>query len=632
MVADTLADATNELWCIVFSWSHSSQQRTLTNTVYLNGQRQKDLSSKAVSINKLFSVPISAPQSSEAQHNTNTVQSAVWRFTRDTLASELIYFAEYEDGLLVANDLVTLRRLSGSQQANVQWLLNFFTFSDDFSDDTPFLGIEAIPSLACLIVDAQGHRLQRNTLPSAMATTQNSVHDMTTWDREQWVAEWRKRTHAAVQQSVVDISGDANVETSAETSIDKVAIMLSSGIDSAGIAAHLAALEKPLTIKAFSWRFPNHSQADESAAVQALVKHLQLSAEVDLHFVDIKQSDCFADIETWPVNLHVPHFNAMRRLKHRLYESAAEQGCTVLLNGHMGDELCFVDRYILVELWRDNKMACIAQIMQLLKSSFLSVNSMSLIRQNSALRLLCKTGYQNIEQRWQRFMLKCKAVLINTPEKRRHKLASGSRSQPSQSPPQRLSAAARKLFVQQVSSGFFQRNEQNVLQQFELGLEQSLRSEQFALLLANSELNAMAAETAFTQSYHLERRHPYLNPELVDLALRTPAYWLSTLPQPKWIARQALAGLLPEKFLSRSRTGQLDALFNDGLAQNCAAIRQYLFREERQWPQFIDEKMVADVLDQQRWEHAPAVIVPCLGLERWLDEWRAVGLPVNIKL
>ena len=624
MVTDNLPSVADELWCIGFSWSED----TFTSKVYLNGQPQKDLSNQTISIAQLFSASSSFSSSTKAQNHTKP--SAAWQFTRNTLASELIYFAECEGDLFVANDLVTLRRLSGSQQANAQWLLNFFTFTDDFSDSTPFLGIEAIPALACLIVDAQGHRIQRNALSSASAAPQNSSQDKAMWSAKQWITEWRKRTQAAVQQSVMDLNVDRGVGSNVsldtedhtnsndQTPVIQVGIMLSSGIDSAGIAAHLAALDKPIVIKAFSWRFPNHSEADESVAVQELVNHLQLNAKIDLHFIDITHSDCFANIDTWPVNLHVPHLNAMRRLKHRLYELAAEQGCTVLLNGHMGDELCFVDRYILVELWRDNKRACLVQIIKLLKSSFGS------IRQNSALRLLGK-----------HFVQKLNAALKWSNKRRQSPASKHTQKRPKtppERPPERLSLAAQRLFLQQAAAGSLPQAENTVVQQLELGLNQSLRSEQFALLLANSELNAMASEVAFTKLYNIERRHPYLNPELIDLSLRVPAYWLSTFSQTKWIARQALIGMLPEKLLSRSRVGQLDALFNDGLTENCAEIRQYLFRDERQWPQFIDEKVVRDVLDQQDWERAPAILVPCLGLERWLDEWRAVGLPVIINL
>lgn len=154
------------------------------------------------------------------------------------------------------------------------------------------------------------------------------------------------------------------------------------------------------------------------------------------------------------------------------------------------------------------------------------------------------------------------------------------------------------------------------------------RSEQRGLLTANSELSAIATEKSFTGEYKFNRSHPYLNSELISLALSCPAYLLSTYEQTKWISRQALAGLLPATVLRSPRIGQLDILFEQGLEKNSDEIRQYLWRPERRWHEYIREECVLDVLENKRWEQAASIIVPCLGFERWLDEWRALDLPV----
>ena len=480
---------------------------------------------------------------------------SAWVVSRSHLESELVYFFSAKNGLVISNDIVWMRSLADTHQLNKKWLLNFFSFTDDFTDESPIQGISILPALGQMNITSQGFEIKRQSL------NQSNRKNTQAWTKEQWVEQWR----SCSQQSIV-----ASCQQH-----DDIAIMLSSGLDSGGIAAYLIDHEKtnsrPKKIKGFSWRFPNHSKADESEHIQALANHLGLQHE----FIDIDAAECFADIANWPVSLDAPYFNAMRRIKSKLYSTVAEQNFTVLLNGHIGDELCFVDRYVLAELWRDNKVAWWEELATVLRQKGLN------IRSDSSFRYWLKQRLNKAEKAF--------------------------------SAPSFLTDNAQVLY------------EKNAL---ELNVPANNRSEQFGLLTANSELAAIATEQVFTKPYAIDRYHPYLNQELISLALTCPAYLLSTHEQTKWISRQALSGLLPKTFLNRSRIGQLDELFEQGLEENMEAIRDYLWRSERRWPEFIREDAVQEVLDQRRWDKAASIVVPCLGFERWLDEWQKLDLPV----
>ena len=489
-----------------------------------------------------------------------------WFISRSHLESELVYFFAENNRLILSNDITQMRSLADAHQINKKWLLYFFSFTDNYTDESPFQGISILPALSQMSVNHNGYEITRQSL----LTNQSIRKKAGNWSTKEWIKQWQLCKKKAVENS--------------SQQSQSIAIMLSSGLDSGSIAAYLndqlKANDQPQRIKGFSWRFPNNATADESKHIQELVEHLG----IDHEFIDIEDADCFSDITTWPTSLETPHFNAMRRIKQTLYQTVKEQGFDVLLNGHIGDELCFVDRYVLAELWRDNKPAWLKEFFNTLMQTGWS------IRDDSSFRYCVK--------QW-----------LNKPER-------------DFSAPPSFSENAATLFQRY---GIGKRLDKALGKASAVGL----RAEQVGLLTANSELAAIASERAFTNRHAINRYHPYLNQELIALALVCPAYLLSTHKQTKWISRQALSGLLPDRFINRSRIGQLDELFAQGLEINADAIKDYLFRSERRWPEFIQEDIVSKVLDQQDWDKAPSIIVPCLGFERWLDEWRSTGMPIQ---
>lgn len=528
----------NHVWSLIVE---NVNQDKFNHSLYLNGLEQ--VTASFAEQNHNFGRHVAVTFDQETQ---------VWSVSRQQLESDLVYFFESKNGLVISNNLVRIRELSGLHELDKTWMLSFFSFTNDFSHASPIQGISILPPCSQLTVSNQGYHIDRQTVSARQDTQQ--------WSTARWIEEWQACNSNAILDSV------GNHES--------IAIMLSSGIDSGGIAAYLKQQykhkSKSPTIKGFSWRFPKHKQADESSYIQSLVKHLNLEHE----FIDIEDAQCFSDVSNWPVAIDAPYFNAMRHMKEKLYQTVDKQKIEVLLNGHIGDDLCFVDRYIIAELWKDNKRAWVKELANLLVKQGFS------IRKDSSFRYWLKQ-------------------MLGINDKKRL-------------PPSIFSSVAKIAYQNSFLGEVLSTN----------------RAEQFGMLTAPSELNAIATERAFTQAYGIERRHPYLHPELVSLALACPAYLLSTHQQTKWISRQALSPLLPQSLLNRQRVGQLDELFEQGLEQNVGEIKEYLFRSERRWPEFIREEVVVEILDKRLWNQVPLSVVSCLGFERWLDEWRAVGLPV----
>jgi len=102
----------------------------------------------------------------------------------------------------------------------------------------------------------------------------------------------------------------------------------------------------------------------------------------------------------------------------------------------------------------------------------------------------------------------------------------------------------------------------------------------------------LASESFYTGVYNIERRHPYLDEKLISLALACPAYLLSTPQHTKYLARKALKGMLPDNLIWSQRIGQLDSLFERGLTENKGHIKEFLFQENRLWPEFVQEEKV----------------------------------------
>ncbi len=492
----------------------------------------------------------------------SNLEQGSWFFYRSVLSGPPVFYYQKEDQLIIGTDLVQMRRLLPDLGIEQRWFSHFFAAQTPDTGQTPFAQIQSLPA---------GCAMQVNNDDVLVVDGRPKISVVSHESEQQWIDAWRTSTQDAVARSV---SGH-----------NKVAIMLSSGLDSGALAA-LLSQSKPDALEqfqAFCWRFPNHAQADESVYIEEITQYLKLP----VHYIDIAETQCFVDVDTWPVALQAPYFNAMRRMKHDLYQTVTERGFSVLLNGHYGDNLYYSDRYELAELWQEKQWGNFVSQLQ------------SIIGQKKH-----KAHLDPAVRYWVKQMLR----MADRP----------------QWIPDWLTDTAQDLLfsAKEVSSNNLMASGQDS------DHRSHHRPDQYQQLLAPSQFDGLATEYEFTQSYGLQRVHPYLDMRLFSLALSCRAWLLNQPGKTKYIMRQALQGLLPETSLRRSRVGQLDSLFIDGLNKHQDSIRDYLFRNERCWPQFVEQDRVRQVLDKQQWQYAASIIVPCLGYERWLDEWRQTGLPV----
>lgn len=125
---------------------------------------------------------------------------------------------------------------------------------------------------------------------------------------------------------------------------EKHGIMLSSGMDSASIAA-LAAARRDLDLAAFSWMLPGDA-ADETDRIRRLCRDLNLP----LFLYDGSDFAPFDQIDPLFLLPGTPFVNPFVRLNQSCYRVAADAGYRLLFNGNYADLLFKPSRHSFAEL------------------------------------------------------------------------------------------------------------------------------------------------------------------------------------------------------------------------------------------------------------------------------------------
>lgn len=478
--------------------------------------------------------------------------SRQWTIYRSPLRGSPVYYHQSEDLLLVGTDLLKICRHLKTLKLNRRWLASFFASRYLDGGHTPFESVSCLPAGSALQIDGDNIAVHRVYQPDSLDIELPKTE-------KQWAQTWLDSLDSAVSRSVSDVS--------------RIGIMLSSGLDSGGIASALA-FNKPRHIEqvqAFSWRFAQYPQADESKAIQMIADSLG----IPVHFIEVDDADCFAEPESWPVSLQAPYFNAMRRIKERLYRVAGQQGCEVLLNGHYGDNLYYSDQYEVSELWQHRQWLKLAQ-----QLSHIVRSRPGHFLKEPALRHWGKQllGVRGRGPWWPDWLDGSLQYEVDS-------------SSPANS---------------------------------------HKRPEHYQQMLNAGLLDGLASERELAGGFNLQRRHPYLDETLIALVLAAPAWLLNQPKGMKYLMRQALQDRLPEAVLSSPRVGQLDSVFYAGIQRHHREVGEYLLREQRSWPALLDEAFVQKVLAEQQWRYTASVLVPCLGFERWLDRWRELGISISV--
>jgi asparagine synthase (glutamine-hydrolysing) len=192
-------------------------------------------------------------------------------------------------------------------------------------DRTFFAGIEEVPPATCLALGTAGARAERYWAPSFCRQKGLSVAEAGEQARQQLVLAVKRRA----------TQGDAG------------AVLLSGGIDSAGVAgvaaAYLPRERRPQ--RAYSAVFPRYPEIDEGELIAAVAAHDGLEATA----IDVEPGGLLAAaapyIETWAAPPPTPNLSFLRPLLDR----AAADGVRVLYDGEGGDALFWYSAPLLAE-------------------------------------------------------------------------------------------------------------------------------------------------------------------------------------------------------------------------------------------------------------------------------------------
>ncbi len=348
---------------------------------------------------------------------------------------------------------------------------------------------------------------------------------------------------------------------------ERVGIMLSGGMDSGPLAAlaqrRLSNEDRILT--AYSWALPDYPGADESAEITACARYIGC----ELRLLPGSAEWPMRDLTTWPVNPNSPLANCFRRLKLVVYRTVATAGCRVILNGASGDNLYPHPGYHLLDKWCDRHLGFVL---------------------GELARIVRAGGVSGL---WR-----------DTAARRFGKHLLSWRDRPV-SPPAWLGTSARQRWR---DAGSLWPPE----------AADHARPDHYQSALGQWAADGVSEEAFFANRCGIERREPFHDPDLIDFMLSIPSDYCYRNGHTKWLARQAMEGLLPETIRWRPRGGLLTEFFDAGYGREHAALRRLLSASDVAWPAYVDHGWLMRALDAREPSETEKLLVwYCAAFELW---------------
>jgi len=345
-------------------------------------------------------------------------------------------------------------------------------------------------------------------------------------------------------------------------------IMLSSGMDSSTLAVLASRLLKKNgeRLRAYSWSLPHYPEADETEKVKILCRSL----DMDLTLLDVERDDPFSDLDHLALQPDIPFSNLYNRMLSRIYAEASKDGVEVLFNGNYGDELFPPSRALFTDILNDKRYELLIPTLR---------------------SLIGKVGYRNI--------LKHPAIRGFV----KHHLPFYRPAKARLHIPEWLSSEAKE----HRRTAIKKRDREN-----EEGYE--------IFVSALSKFNTDAGIVRYaTERFGIARIEPYRDASLLNYTLRLPAHMAFREGQMKYVAREAMRGLLPEAIRTQPRAGLLSRFALDSFMQNTEAVRERLFDDRDPWNTYVDEKWMQERLkDPEHIEEKELLIVwMCLNMAHW---------------
>jgi asparagine synthase (glutamine-hydrolysing) len=348
-------------------------------------------------------------------------------------------------------------------------------------------------------------------------------------------------------------------------------VMLSGGMDSGPVAIVADSLceARGRRLLPISWSLKQFPEADESIWVDQIAERLSHP----LVRMDGSSFLPFSQIDTSPVNPEAPGFNAFRPLIDASYTAAASHGCEVILNGNAGDEL--YPSYSL--LYRD----------------------------------------QIARREW-------RALITNLA---RTAQRSGPRALWHSKPLRTLlRASLRRVSASERPAPWLTANGQRNWTELEIWPPEASEHPfpEFAQQLYGRRMaSGRAIEHFQVCKLGIERRDPFHNEDLVAFMLNAPFSLTYRDHRTKWLMREAMRGLLPERIRVKRRTGLLTSFYQSGWEANRAEVEAFLFTTHREWQRWVKPGVVRQILTEpSQADRSAALVDRCIGYVNWLQHWQ----------
>lgn len=360
------------------------------------------------------------------------------------------------------------------------------------------------------------------------------------------------------------------------------AVLMSGGLDSTSVAAlaadELATSAPGARLRTLSWVFDDFVESDERRFMEAVV------AATGADPVWIRSDDGWPlrDGATWPMSVAAPYNAVYRRLRERAYGAARAGGARAVLTGEGGDHLFFGRADWLKDLLAERRFgAALAGIG----------------------RELALHGRDDLTR------VGLRSTLARAAGR-------GARPRPEA---EWLTPKARSLTG---GAGWGRWT----------GTASVRRPEQLAGLLDGRVAASIQVEAAVASRQEIELRRPYRDRRLVELALALPAHQLYRAGWAKWVARQAMRGILPETVRLRRWRSSLYPLARRGLVEReVARVRELLDSPGALWPEFVRSEWLREFFPSQveAGVDGPAALTAwqCVSLELWRGRVEALRVP-----
>ncbi len=320
----------------------------------------------------------------------------------------------------------------------------------------------------------------------------------------------------------------------------KYGIMLSSGMDSSTMAALVSRYlkEQGRELRAYSWTLPSYKKGDETEKI----KELCTALNIELTLFNGEDFSPFSNLDNLKLVPDVPFYKLYYSMISELYKTASEDGVNALLGGYYGDAIFPSRHTIFTDIARDRRFEL---LLPEWNSMVKDVGYINTIKKIPPLRALA------------RFLLPF-------------------RNRPAYSAPEWLSAKAKE-------------SRENVRRNNKYDGEQAYK--QFSFALSKTTISSGIGRYV-TEEFGIENVTPFIDLALINHTLNLPAYMAYREGQKKYLAREAMRGLLPESIRTQVKhgVGNLGEFAYESFMQNKREVRERLFDERDPWKVYVNEK------------------------------------------